>query len=449
MNSPPGSDRAKLWSFAAGWCWIKRLASVGTKQAVIQGIGFASGILIVRQLPATDYALYTLAYAALGTMAVLADGGISSGVMAAAGRAWTDRVRLGAIISTGLRLRQRFAVLSLVVCVPVVLVLFRRHDASWPYAISLALGVAVSFWFVLAASVHSVASALHQKLDEIQHIAILQNLGRLGGLAGVLFAVPAALAVVAVTAVAQGWAASRLKRLSDGLADPAQPEDPAVRLEILQMVKRMLPSSIYYCLSGQITIWVIALFGNTTAVAQVGALGRFGQVFAAVSGFSSLVIIPRFARLEHNDSRMVRRYFQALLGLALIGSLLLLAAMVFPNETLWVLGPKYRGLTGVLALQLAGSVLGMLTGAAHALGCARKCVISPRVIIPVDLAWQVACLLLLKVGTLHGVLCYGILIAAQSLVMHVGYFVWWARREAASRREDPHPDRRLADGAIA
>ena len=416
----------------AGWGWTKLMASVGAKQAIVQGIGFASGILILRRLPAADYALYTLAYSMLGTINVLADGGISSGVMAEAGRVWGDRIRLGRVLATGLALRRQFAIWSLALCVPFLTFLFRQHGASWPTAFALLAAVIVSFWFVLATSVYGVAPALHQRLTEVQRVTILQNLGRLGALAGVLLALPSAIAAIGVTAAAQAWAGLRLKRLSAPLADPHQPQDPAVRAEIQVVVRRMLPSSIYFCLSSQITIWLVGVLGSTTAVAEVGALGRFGQIFAVLSGFSAVVIIPRFARLQNDAALIIRRYFQALLVMGLIGGAIVVLVAIFPREAIWILGAKYRGLTGEVVLQMCGSVLGMLTGIAYTMGSARKCVISPKISIPLEVAWQIAWLFLLDLRTVRGVLCYGIATAGLGVTMHMAYFAIWARRKAGA-----------------
>ena len=66
--------------------WIKLIFVTGSAQIIVQATGLFCGILVIRLLPVNEYALYTLANTMLGTMTVLADSGISSGVMAQGGK---------------------------------------------------------------------------------------------------------------------------------------------------------------------------------------------------------------------------------------------------------------------------------------------------------------------------------------------------------------------------
>jgi hypothetical protein len=100
-------------------------------QVLIQGIGFISGILIIRILPTHEYALYTLANTMLGIMILLADGGITTGVMAQGGKVWQNNDRLGAVIATGLDLRKKIAIASVLISAPILIFLLHHHMASW------------------------------------------------------------------------------------------------------------------------------------------------------------------------------------------------------------------------------------------------------------------------------------------------------------------------------
>lgn len=80
----------------------------GGAQVLVQLTGLISGILIIRLLPTNEYAFYTLANTMLGTLAVLAGGGISTGGMSEGGKVWRDKARLGGVLATGLKLRRKF-----------------------------------------------------------------------------------------------------------------------------------------------------------------------------------------------------------------------------------------------------------------------------------------------------------------------------------------------------
>src|SRR4051794_12896030 len=87
--------------------WGKLITITGGAQAIVQGTGMLSGILIIRLLSTHQYAWYTLANTMLGTMTILSDAGISTGVMAQGGKVWQDKEKLGAVLATGLDLRRK------------------------------------------------------------------------------------------------------------------------------------------------------------------------------------------------------------------------------------------------------------------------------------------------------------------------------------------------------
>ena len=410
------------------WDWIKRIGAVGGAQTLIQGIGFLAGILVVRSLSMQQYALFTLANTMLGTMNVLGDGGISSGVMAQGGNVWTDRVRLGGVVATGLKLRRQFAGWSLAISIPVLVYLLRSHQASWLETAALVAVVSLSFSYVLLGSVYNVAPSLHQRLAETQRIGLVQNTGRLAGLAALVLAWPYAVTALLPSLASQAWASIQLKHLSSELADATRPVDPKVKTAVLSVVKRMLPACIYFCISGQTTLWLISLLGNTTSLAQVGALSRLGQAFTVLSSVTTIMIVPRFARLPQKPGLVLRRYFQVLLVLAVAGAGILALVVAYPGQTLWVLGRDYSGLTSEVKLLASGSVISLLAGTAFGLGNARGWVIHPVVGIGAEILWQVLWICLLDVSKVQGVLWLGIAMSAFQVILFSANVVIWARR---------------------
>jgi O-antigen/teichoic acid export membrane protein len=77
---------------------------------------------------------------------------------------------------------------------------------------------------------------------------------------------------------------------------PDQP-DPGVTRQMVSYVLPSLPTLVFYALQGQISLFLISLFGQTRSVAEVGALGRLAQIFVLLGGFNGAVIEPFMARL--------------------------------------------------------------------------------------------------------------------------------------------------------
>src|SRR6202048_5382022 len=109
-------------------------------QAVVQIIGFLSGILLVRWLPQQEYAYFTTANTMQGPINLLADIGISVGLVSIGGRVWQDRRRFGELINTALGLRKRLGVIAIIAVMPILFSMLIKNGASFSYtAVLMAL----------------------------------------------------------------------------------------------------------------------------------------------------------------------------------------------------------------------------------------------------------------------------------------------------------------------
>src|SRR5690606_5938774 len=205
------------WDKVKEWCRL--VAATGSAQVVIQGIGFACGILIIRLLPTEEYALYTLANTMLGTLVVLADGGITNSLMAQGGKVWKDQKKLGSILVTGYVLRKRIALYSLVIALPVLFFLLRHHNFSHITALLVIISIVPAFIAPLSGSLLAVGPQLHQSILPLKKIEILASLGRLSLLLTVLFSFPWAYIALVVAGVPHIWANFRIRRISRPFVD--------------------------------------------------------------------------------------------------------------------------------------------------------------------------------------------------------------------------------------
>lgn len=401
--------------------WVKLLTLTGSAQLVVQALGLLSGVLVIRLLSTQEYALYTLANTMLGTMIVLADGGVSGGVMAQGGRIWQDREKLGAVLVTGLDLRRKFAVGSLAVAAPALLLLLRYHGASWPMSILISLALVPAFLTALSGTLLAIVPKLRQDLLPLQKIEVGAAGARLVLLGLSLFAFPVAYIAVLAAGLPQIWANWRLRSSTQRFADLEQPLDPAVRQEILVMVRRRLPEAIYYCLSGQITIWLLSFLGPTASVAQAGALNRLGVVITLFNVLFASIILPRFARLPAHRPLLLSRYVQINGGLVALSAGLVGSVWLFSSQVLWVLGPNYAGLGHEAVLLMVGSCLNFIGVSSFFLCTSRGWVINPLVSIPLSIG-SIACgTLLIDLSTLTGVLNLAIFTSLVQVVMHGTY----------------------------
>jgi O-antigen/teichoic acid export membrane protein len=388
--------------------WGKLISITGSAQIIVQAVGFASGILVIRLLPVQEYALYTLANTMLGTMSVLADGGITTGVMAQGGKVWQDKEKMGVVLATGLDLRKKFAIGSLLVSVPILFYLLVHNGASWLTSLLIALALIPAFYAALSDSLLEIVPKLHQTIFPLQKNQVGVGLGRLLLTALTMFVFPWAFVGILAAGIPRTLGNIHLRKIGYDFADKNQKPDKEIRIEILALVKKIMPTSIYYCVSGQITIWLISVFGNTTSLAQLGALGRLSAMLSIFGAIVVTLIIPRFAKLEL-DKKLLFKIFVQIIGLlCVLLSIIVFIVYLFPTPILWLLGKAYKGLPYELLLSIISSCIGLLGGIVFNLYSSRGWAMSPFLMISINLVSIIFLASILDLSNLKGALYFNI-----------------------------------------
>ncbi len=399
-------------------------------QAAVQGLGFLAGIVVIRCLSPREYAFYTVVTAGLGTMTVLTDSGVNSSVFALGGPAWQDPARFGAVLATGVSLRKRFAYAALVIAVPLMAALLHRQGCSWVQSALIAASIVPAFLATVTGHLLETVPRLHQRLMFLQIVQMATNAMRVLLTALVVPFWPAAAVAALIGAIPQWWANFRLRRFVDRRADWRQPSNPRIRIHMLQQVHRTLPGAVYYALSGQITIWLISVFGKSDNVAAVGALSRLAMILGVLGTAFGALAVPRFARLPADPVRIRRRYVQAQLALVAACGLPLAFLWLLPGPALSILGPHYGGLQRDALLMAASSTATIGCGAAYGLGSARGVIAPPVLTMPITILLQVLLVAVLPLDTVGGVIWIGLLSAVGQWLVHFAYFEWRHRRPA-------------------
>lgn len=401
--------------------WAKLLAVTGMSQLLVQALGFVCGIIIIRMLSTHEYGLYVVANTAVGTMSVLADGGISTGVMSIGGKVWKDKVALGEVMSTGMDLRRKFAAGSLVVAVPLMIFLLSQHESNWIMIALIAFATIILFLTALTSALLQVPAKLLQDIVPLQKNLVKYNVFRLlaSGLGLVFF--PFAFIAIIATAVPQFWSNINLRRISSHYADWHQKPKREIREVILSFVKKLLPGSAYYCISGQLSIWLISFFGSTPSVAQVGALTRLTMVLSIGSVLINTLIVPRFARLINDRSVLLGYFLKIQMLLLVMTAIVLSVSWIFSDQILWLLGHRYANLNHELLLCVVGGCLNLAVGINYILNSSRGWLFHPLIGISIGIGGIVAGVSIVDVSTLRGILIFNIFTGVVGLFVHPLY----------------------------
>ncbi|MGA9607715.1 MAG: hypothetical protein WBR21_11930 [Rouxiella badensis] len=225
----------------------KTVSQFATIQVIVQAIGFWSGILLVHLLSTREYAYFTIANTMQGTLNVLADIGISVGVVSIGGKVWQDRDRFGQLINTALQLRRWLGAASILVVTPVLYFMLVRNGAPPIYSSLLILLLLLGLGLQLSIGVLSAVPRLYSNIRLIQGLDFVGMIARLAlilGLSLVFLNAGIALCIGSVTLLLQYWILHRYVRKAINLRAPVSEED---RGAMLGFIRKLAANAAFYC----------------------------------------------------------------------------------------------------------------------------------------------------------------------------------------------------------
>jgi O-antigen/teichoic acid export membrane protein len=395
---------------------VGQFASV---QVLVQIIGFASGILLVRLLDQSEYAYFTIANTMQGTINVLADIGISIGLVSIGGRVWQDPRRFGQLIATAQGLRRKLGGIALLLVTPVLYWTLARNGASPGYAAILIVLIVSALLVQLSLGVLAVVPRLRSDIGQIQRIDLTGAIARLLILLGfALLFLNAGVAVLvgSATMLLQYW---MLRKYVAGVIDLHATENAEDRGAMIGFIKNQAANAIFFCLQGQITIFLISFFARqATSIAEVGALGRLAMIFTVIGQLLTNIFVPAFARCQQ-ATKLRLQYAAIIGGVATFSALVIIAAAFFPNQFLFVLGNKYSHLQRELLLMVGGAVISMLTGTVWVLNASKAWIAGSWLYIPLTLATQVTLIPYTDFSSVSSVLTFNIIAAVPNLLLNM------------------------------
>jgi len=425
---PSASARARLLHGAG------LVAQFLSLQGLTQLCTLATGLLIVRSLPVSEYALYTITLTFQGTLMVLADSGVSSVMSAIGGRVCEDRARFGQLVRTALRFRRTLEAITLAGMAPVLWVMLRKEGAEWHVALGAVLMIALVLHQLVYIGVLTVVPRLHLQFNRLQRIELTAAGVRLGLVALLSLWGGGFLAMLTASVVSLALQSRGVEKLAWGLVERATTPNAEDRAELLRAFKHQVLNGLYYAFQPQITLWLISVFGTTRGIAEVWALGRLSAVFSLVTAVLANIVVPRFARLD-SVRLLRRRYLQTAGGVLALGLLLLSAALLFPEAILWVLGPKYAHLRYELALMVLLAGVNQLCNTLWLMNAARAWIWNVWINVPLTVGLQMALVPMMALSTSRAVLVFGILSLLPTFGVNVMLTVRGMREQARRERE--------------
>lgn len=337
------------------------VASFFLGQGALQGLQILIGLFLVRKLSVEAYAQFGLAYGFQITMGTLMDLGFTSTIIPLVGEHRDNRQLVGRYVHAAKHLRDRtFWILAPFAAIA-FLAIMHKHHWSWSLQVILVLSVLLTLYSSGRISYFSAPLLLFRRLREFYLPQTVTALGRLVAyvacsLAGVLNAWIAA-GLYALNLAMNGVF---LEKKAHQYMEWPKEDDPSTNREVLRYILPATPAIIFAAFQSQISLFLISIFGHTTNIAEVAALGRIGQLFAVLMTFNVVVVEPYIARLS--QERLLSTYLGMIAMTAVLSIPVVLFAFAFPAPLLRLLGENYKNLGYLVGWMVLAACINHLGG---------------------------------------------------------------------------------------
>ncbi|MGF1452082.1 MAG: lipopolysaccharide biosynthesis protein [Opitutales bacterium] len=330
------------------------LGKFASLEMLNKAVMFLTGILVVRHLAKTDYAWYTITNSMIGGMGMLTALGVSIGLMSMGGERFGDRAAMGRLMTTCYRYRTIFAGIFGPIVIGAMAFMLSRNGS--PAGLTLVLMVLVVIYMVIQIN-QDMAQTLLRLAGRYNHPQVVG--------VGVAIVRLATLGLLVVFALLEVWTAlvvtvglqavgylCFIRPQAQHYYSKQEPLDPEAGAKIRKITYNTLPETLKSFFMPQLGVFLIATFGNTENVADLGALGRLAMIFSIPAAFNGAIFQPWLARSSRE--KLLRNYLQLLATAAIISATVFATCWIGRFHLIDLLGDAYQGLEGELVL-LAGS----------------------------------------------------------------------------------------------
>jgi len=396
-------------------------------QGAVQLLSVIFGLTVVRLLTVEAYAQFSLALGFQTTLGSLMDLGYAGTIVPLVGERFADPNVVGAYVAAAKHHRDRIFFLFSPIAAVCFFALAYKHHWSWHIQVLLVASVLIQLYFGGRASYYSAPLMLRRDLRKLYRPQVFSAL--LKCVAPLPMRVIGALngwSAALLNAVAQVYNSIRLRRSSlPYIVEPRQ-SDPSVNREMMQYVMPAMPAVIFSAFQGQVSLYLITLFGKTVSMAQVAALGRVGQIFSVLLAFNVVLLEPRFARLAREE--LLRRYMQMVGLVSVFCAIVTILSFRFPLPLLWLLGPQYKGLSREIGWVVLGYSLYYMASVIWIMNRSRKWLFWSGTVIEIGLTVlaEIVFVFLRGVATTHDAILISVvgavtILLAQSYVGIYGF----------------------------
>jgi len=340
---------------------------------------------------------------------------------------WQDPVALQALLNSAFHLRRRIGLWLLLPFLGYCAWQFWQAGAGWFATFALVGCVLAAVWAQIQAAMYAIVLQLHKAVRPLQRNELTYTALKVLGIVPLLW-------FQAPVYWLAGWIGVCLvlnllanQKLAGAYLAGHRDTDPHFLREIEDIARPNAVRTVYWALEGQISVLLCALFAGTERIADIGALGRLGVLFAIFQAFVVNYSLPEISKAQ-GRADISRQAQKTMLMSVLLVAPVLVWAVVHPTSLLWILGPNYCGLTQHLLPFLAAVSLGQIAAVVYQICTARAWIRMNRLYVPIALPLQALLIYALDLSLLENVILLLGINNLFFLVFNVGMYLFEMRR---------------------
>lgn len=400
--------------------WTPIISSFLAGQGFLQLLNAITGFLLLRWLSVEAYAQYSVAFGFQNTLIVLVDLGFSGSIIALVGNRVSDKEVVGTYIRSAKRFRNRLFAIAIPVAAVAFPLVTSQQNWAWTTKLLLFASIIGTLFFQGWVSYYSTPLLMNQRVRQYYQPQIITASVRVV-LCFVLYFVSALSSWVAAWVYSFVLAVTGLlyRRSAKNLVTEPINSSHKTNHEMLHYLLPLIPAIAFTAFQSQISLAIITIFGQTKSIAEVAALGRLGQLFALLNAFNSVIISPYIAKVACKV--LTKKYFQ-ILGCALIIAITLsIAAFLFPQPLLFLLGSKYQSLRVEIGWAVAAYSFNYISNLLYGMNANRKWIYwwGSAFEITLIVIVQVVCISFMNLSNTLQVLYFTLIVSVSYALLHL------------------------------
>ncbi|MBN8836647.1 MAG: hypothetical protein J0I09_05285 [Sphingobacteriia bacterium] len=333
--------------------WIKSLSYFTIIQVLVQGINAVAGLLIVRNFPKDELAYYTIIATVLTTLLNVSDMGLNSSLIAI-GSKKNDESYLNEVFSSALYIRKRLMVVALIYAI-IISFFFFKKIASISY-ILIILTLTLTEWIIrFYSTLMDVYARIKQHLNILQVSALLYNGIRSGFIIILIISLPYTW-ITCLSGVFAALICYRYYKKNTLSLNYRGPVNLLLKKELLVLAKKQWLFIVYSLFQYQISLFLISYFGNTTSLADFGALSRLAILFQILNTVLSTIVCPAFSKIT-DYKKASKILFLIYFSYSCLSLVLYFFVKFAPYLFLALIGKQYEYLSKELLIMVVATLL--------------------------------------------------------------------------------------------